>query len=357
MTQDTSASHPLTSDVARTDENGTAEQSISAGRPDGSDGVTGGCPVSPLGYEAPPAPLGPDSLTWRYFGDWRGMLQGPWAGSMQNMHPQLGAAVLDHSTFFRERWPRLLRSLYPIGGVVFDGDRAPVTGAEVRDYHTDIKGVDDRGRRYHALNPDVFYWAHSTFFMGTIHVAERFCGGISEAQKRQLFDEHVEWYRMYGMSMRPVPKSWEEFQVYWDHMCRNVLESNEAARAVLDLSELPKPPFAQWIPDSLWVAQRKLMAPFFVWLTAGLYDPPVRELMGYRWSRRDEWLHRRFGDLVRAVFAVVPSRFRKHPRARAGLDRASGRIPLDTPLVQTPARNLPPVDERGDPKHYCPMVS
>lgn len=357
MTQDTSASRPLTSDVARGDAIGTAQRSVSAGPADGSDGVAAGCPVSSAGYDAPPAPLGPDSLTWRYFGDWRGMLQGPWAGSMQNMHPQLGAAVIDHSTFFRERWPRLLRSLYPIGGVVFDGDRAPGTGAEVRDYHADIKGVDEQGRRYHALNPDVFYWAHSTFFMGTIHVAERFCGGITEEQKRQLFDEHVEWYRMYGMSMRPVPASWEEFQVYWDHMCRNVLENNWAARAVLDLTELPKPPFAQWIPDPLWAAQRKLLAPFFVWVTVGLYDPPVRELMGYRWSRRDEWLHRRFGDLVRGVFALVPPRFRKHPRARAGLDRASGRIPLDTPLVQTPARNLPPEDERGNPKHYCPAVS
>ena len=66
-----------------------------------SSPVASGCPVSPLGYEAPPQPLGPDSLTWQYFGDWRGMLQGPWAGSMQNMHPQLGAAVEDHSTFFR----------------------------------------------------------------------------------------------------------------------------------------------------------------------------------------------------------------------------------------------------------------
>ena len=45
-------------------------------------------------------------------------------------------------------------------------------------------------------------------------------------EKRQLFDEHVEWYRMYGMSMRPVPETWEDFQVYWDHMCRNVLEDN-----------------------------------------------------------------------------------------------------------------------------------
>ncbi len=95
----------------------------------------------------------------------------------------------------------------------------------------------------------------------TIHVAERFCGGLTEAQKRRLFDEHVEWYRMYGMSMRPVPESWEDFQAYWDHMCRNVLENNHAARAVLDLTELPKPPYAQWVPDWLWVAQRRLLAP------------------------------------------------------------------------------------------------
>lgn len=159
MTQDTSASCPLTSAKVHPSTGGAAAVAP-------NDSVAAGCPVSPLGYDAPPVPLGPDSLTWRYFGDWRGMLQGPWAGSMQNMHPQLGAAVEEHSTFFRERWPRLLRSLYPIGGVVFDGDRAPVTGAEVRDYHVDIKGVDAAGRRYHALNPDVFYWAHATFSIG-----------------------------------------------------------------------------------------------------------------------------------------------------------------------------------------------
>lgn len=100
----------------------------------------------------------------------------------------------------------------------------------------------------------------------------------------------------------------------------------------------------------------QVAARFFVWLTVGLYDPPVRELMGYRWLRRDEWLHRRFGDIVRLVFALVPFRFRKHPRARAGWDRATGRIPADAPLVQTPARNLPPPDERDNPTHYCPKV-
>jgi uncharacterized protein (DUF2236 family) len=312
--------------------------------------------VGPGGYDALPQALGPDSLTWKYFGDWRGMLQGPWAGSMQNMHPQLGAAVEEHSIFFRERWPRLLRSLYPIGGVVFDGDRAPMTGAEVRDYHVDIKGVDAQGRRYHALNPDVFYWAHATFFVGTLIVAERLCGGITEAEKHQLFDEHVQWYSMYGMSMRPVPKTWEDFQVYWNHMCSEVLENNTAAREVLDLTELPKPPFAAWMPKWMWAAQRRLVAPFFVWFTVGLYDPAVRALMGYDWSRRDEWLHRRFGRVVGAVFKLLPVRARMHPRARAGWDRATGRIPADAPLVHTPAQNLPPLDARDNGMHYCPAV-
>ena len=78
--------------------------------------------------------------------------------------------------------------------------------------------------------------------------------------------------------------------------------------------------------------------------------------MGYQWSRRDEWLHRRFGNLVRIDFRLCAARYRKHPRARAGLDRATGRIPADAPLPQTPARNLPPLDERDNPMHYCPNV-
>lgn len=296
--------------------------------------------------------MGPESLTWKLFGDWRGLLQGPWAGSMQNMHPQLGAAVKDHSIFFTERIPRLFRSLYPIGGVVFDGDRAPATGAEIRDYHRSIKGIDDHGRHYSALNPDVFYWAHATFFMGTILTAEHFGDGLCEADKRQLFDEHITWYAMYGVSMRPVPASWEEFCAYWDRMCREVLENNWAAREVLNLSTTPKPPTAQWIPNWLWSTLLKVINPFVVWVTVGLYDEPVRALMGYRWSARDERFHRLFGRAVNGAFKFLPRRRRMHPRARAGWDRARARIPADAPLPQTPARHLPPVEEWEKGIHY-----
>ncbi len=95
-------------------------------------------------------------------------------------------------------------------------------------YHDNIKGIDKHGRRYHALDPDTFYWAHATFFMGTILTGDHFMGGLIEDQKSRLFTEHIQWYRLYGMSMRPVPETWEAFQEYWDHMCRNVLEDNKA---------------------------------------------------------------------------------------------------------------------------------
>ncbi|WP_162830334.1 oxygenase MpaB family protein [Amycolatopsis palatopharyngis] len=302
-----------------------------------------------------PVPLGPDSLTWKYFGDWRGLLIALWAGSMQNMHPGLGAGVEQHSRFFEERWQRLFRSLYPIGGVVYDGPRAHRTALQVRGYHETIKGVDAQGRRYHALDPDTYYWAHATFFVSTLRIAEHFMGGLTEAQRRQLFDEHVQWYRMYDMSMRPVPETWEDFQRYWHRMCTEVLEDNKATRDVLKIGELPKPAATPWLPDALWRLVRPAVARGFVWLTVGMYDQPVRDLLGYRWSERDRWSHRVVGKAINAGFSLVPHDRRYHPRARAGWRRVTGKVAPDAPQVETPARNLPPLDRRDSPTHYSPQ--
>lgn len=303
-----------------------------------------------------PVPLGPDSLTWKYFGDWRGLLLALWAGSMQNMHPELGAGVEQHSEFFNERWQRLFRSLYPIGGVIYDGPQAHQTALQVRGYHNTIKGTDNWGRRYHALNPDTYYWAHATFFMSTILIADHFMGGLSEADKRTLFDEHVQWYRMYDMSMRPVPNSWEEFQRYWEHMCAEVLEDNKATRDVLDITKLDKPNALPWLPDAVWKLVRGTVARQFVWLTVGMYHPAVRARLGYRWTKWDRRRHRLVGRLVNAAFTLVPFERRYHPRARAGWRRVAGRGPADGALVETPRRNLPPPGQRDKPTTYAPDV-
>ncbi|WP_448222716.1 oxygenase MpaB family protein [Gordonia iterans] len=316
--------------------------------------------ASPVTADAGPADtnphemLGSDSVTWRFFGGWHGMLMGLWSGSMQNMHPKLAAGVWDHSDFFGERWERLMRSLYPISGVVFDLD--PATGRQVRDYHLTIKGTMNDGGRYHALDPDVFYWAHATFWYGNIRCAEAFGPPITEADKRALFEESRTWYAMYGVSMRPCPDTYEEFLEYWDHMCRHVLRDHEAVRTVLDITQLPPPPWMRaWIPLWLWRRQIIVIQRMFTWITTGLYDEPVREMLGLNWTARDDRRFRRFGTAVATAMRLLPARYRRHPRARDAYDRVSGRVPADAPRLETPARNLPKGDEQEKPIHYCPV--
>lgn len=297
-------------------------------------------------------PLTSDSLTWKYFGDIRTGVMGMWIGTIENMYPGLGAGVQEHSSLWREPLQRVTRSVYPIMGVVYDGARSQHTGAAIRDYHRDIKGTDEQGRRYHALDPETFYWAHATFFMLIIKLAEYFCGGLTEAEKHQLFDEHVQWYRMYGMSMRPVPKTWEEFCEYWDRVCEEELEMTPAAQGILDM-RIPKPWFVM-MPTGVWDQMFKPMLATQRWIAAGLFEPVVREKAGLRWSEGDEVLFRLIGKFSQLAFTFVPEEIRLHPRALAGYRREQGRIAADAPLEEAPWHTAPPKDRRASGMHYVP---
>lgn len=300
-------------------------------------------------------PLNAESLTWKYFGDIRTGVMGMWIGTIENMYPGLGAGVEEHSSLWREPLQRVTRSVYPIMGVVYDGMRSQATGAAIRDYHRDIKGTDAQGRRYHALDPETFYWAHATFFMLIIKLAEYFCGGLTEAEKHQLFDEHVQWYRMYGMSMRPVPKSWDEFCEYWDRVCEEELEMTPAAQGILDM-RIPKPWFVM-MPTGVWDQLFKPALAAQRWVAAGLFEPVVREKAGLRWSEGDEVLFRLLGKAAHLAFSVVPEEIRLHPRALAGYKREQGKLPADAPLIEAPWFSGPPKDRRASGMHYVPRVS
>lgn len=78
--------------------------------------------------------------------------------------------------------------------------------------------------------------------------------------------------------------------------------------------------------------------------------------MGYTWSPRQQWVHDRLCDVITLVSKYGPKRRLMHPRKRSAMDRSQGRLPADAPLVETPARNLPPEEYRGQPQFYCPVV-
>jgi|HigsolmetaAR202D_1030399.scaffolds.fasta_scaffold20294_2 uncharacterized protein (DUF2236 family) len=264
--------------------------------------------------------LGPGSITWERFGDARGLLLIVRAGLLQAMHPAVSAALVQKSDFFSNPWNRLLRSIPPILGVIYDEDwRA--TGAKVRDYHRDIKGTDAHGAPYHALHPETYYWTHAVFFESMISGGDWFGEPLTEAERERAYEESIAWYARYGVSMRPVPETWKAFQEYWDHMVNEVLEPTEAALRYLN-DPTPWPAPYPWLSGPAWRVLHPVVRHGPNWVARGTLPPRARELLGLTWSERDERLLRALGAAVRTGWRFVPRPLRYMPRARAGILRA-----------------------------------
>jgi uncharacterized protein (DUF2236 family) len=270
---------------------------------------------------------GPGSLTWRYFGDVRGLLFVVRAGVLQAMHPAISAALLQHSDFFENPWNRLLRSAAPILGVVYDGERAERTGTWVRDQHRTIKGQDADGRDYHALGPDAFYWAHATFFESMIAVQGQLGNRLTRADRERLYDESIGWYARYGLTMRPVPPDYAAFKEYWAHMLADVLQPTEVAVGSFRgaIGHLPAP--FPWLQGPAWWVMRPLVARGPTWIARGTLPPEARELLGLTWSAADEVALRAMLGSLRASWPLVPEPFRWHPRAWTAVRRAQRAAP------------------------------
>lgn len=271
----------------------------------------------------PQGPLGPDSLTWRYFGDLRMALVGMRAGLLQTMHPAIEKGVQDHSDYFAGPFDRIIRSIPQIAGVVYDAD-PQATGAKVRDYHKPISGRLDTGERYHALDPETYYWAHATFFEAQL-AAQRFFGrDLPEETKERLYQESVRWYSLYGVSMRPVPPDYAAFCEYWDRTCAEVLEHNRFSRGTFkSRTGAFGPSPTRLLPTPVWHALSDPAYRFGVWLIRGTLPPQLRGRMGLEWTPADERRLAALGLVVRNTVGRLPWWWRLAPQARAAYRRAA----------------------------------
>ena len=198
--------------------------------------------ATPHGHRAEGADIRPGSLLWRTAGDPRSMIPGLATGIMQLMLPGLGAGVTDHSDFFNDPFDRIDRSIPLIWGSIFaaDDEQGRERGRQIRDLHVGIKGFDEHGRRYHALDPDVYWWAHATFTWEYFRAHELFFPRpLNRRERERLYAETVTWYRRYGVSERPVPTTYAEFRRRFAEVCETELELTPAVQWVLDHSTNP----------------------------------------------------------------------------------------------------------------------
>ncbi len=282
-------------------------------------------------YHPEPLELGPRSLLWRWAGDNRLSFTGLSAGILQLMHPGLGAGVTQHSAFFTEPWDRIIRSIPEIVGVVYDGPSAEETGHRVRDYHRRIKGVDEQGRRYSALSPETFWWAHATFQFAAEQVADRFDTHRLHADEReQLYREGVEWYRRYGVSMRPVPRDRAQWQRVWDQRCAEDLEMTAAAERAVEMALNEKVSGLPGLPWWSLPIQREVVTPIFRLTAIGGLPAAVRHRFGIPWGTLEAAELRLLEIWVRETWRFMPRSLRWAPRAADGWRRAARARRADT---------------------------
>jgi uncharacterized protein (DUF2236 family) len=269
-------------------------------------------------------PLGPQSLVWRYFGDRRMFLIGPRPAVLQNMLAELGQGVLDHSVFFEDTAARVKRSLPPIFNTVYgaDGDNP---GTQVRDFHTEIKGTMPDGSRYHALDPDTYFWAHATFVEQVLYFADTFVKRLSREEKEQIYLESKTWYRRYGVSDRPMPANYAEFEGYWERMIDEIVVAHPTAR--YGVGYVTKGfPCPKGVSLALWRVIAPVFNPVAAFLTTGGMPPRTRTLLGLPWSDKQERRYQRFAALwrtrpVNRVWDHLPMRLRYNAYALEGYAR------------------------------------
>jgi uncharacterized protein (DUF2236 family) len=291
--------------------------------------LRGECPQAQTSRQTDDAlPLGPQSLVWRYFGDNRMYLIGPRPAVLQNMLAELGQGVLDHSAFFADTAKRLKRTIPPIFNTVYgsDDDNA---GTQVRDFHQHVKGdmpgPNGPAGRYHALDPDTYFWAHATFVDQVLYFADTFVKRLTPDEKDQIYLESKTWYRRYGVTDRPMPANYAEFERYWDRMMNEIVVAHPTAK--YGVGYVTKGfPCPKAVSPALWRVIALVFDPVAAFLTTGGLPPRARALLGLPWSERQERHYRRLAAFWRSrpvnwVWEHLPMRLRYNGYALKGYAR------------------------------------
>ncbi|CAM4311219.1 hypothetical protein MB901379_00204 [Mycobacterium basiliense] len=243
--------------------------------------------------------LGPDSLIWKFYGDHRTQLFGfQRVAGTENCIEQLAQGVLDHSVVFSDTLGRAKRTAPPLMKTVYSDDPY-AWGRTVRDFHKPIKGTISDGSRYHALNPELFYWAHATFVDQVIYTTDMFIRRLSHDEKRRIFEESKIWYHLYGVSGRGQPQTYDEFVAYWDGMLDRFVAHPTVLYGTGYLRKGIRGP--RHVPALVWKIVSAPLNSYARLVIVGTLPPQMRAVCKLDWNAKKERRFQRFAAVMRAM--------------------------------------------------------
>jgi uncharacterized protein (DUF2236 family) len=218
---------------------------------------------------------------------------------MQVAHPQVAAAVAEHSTFRSDPKRRLRHTLEATGAVVFgDDDEARAAVRHMRRAHRPVTG-----NGYAATDPDLQFWVHATVVDTALLVYERFLRPLSAYDAERYYQDSVRVAETLGVPRSSQPADLGAFRQYIAAMVGSLEVSAQArqlAQAVL------RPPTA-WTLGPWVVGIRQL--------TVGLLPDRLRQEFHLSWDRPRQALFAAAEVAARQVLPRVPIELRRLPAA------------------------------------------
>ena len=247
------------------------------------------------------------------------MLGGGRALILQVAHPVVAAGVGQHSDYSSAPWQRLVGTLDLYLKVVYGGrdETAPEAGVRLRELHKRIRGVDEHGNRYHALDPAAFHWVHATLVESMVEMNARFKRPLTLAERELFYEEMCEVAKLYGLRERDIPPDWASFEAYFDEMVATQLRDSQLLQEVIRTIFRPSKPPVVPLPDRLWGIASWPGAELIRLVTVGALPPVMRERLGLRWTREKELALRAHQEAIRRLFPLLPDRVRLMPPAYA----------------------------------------
>ncbi|MGV9267582.1 oxygenase MpaB family protein [Kitasatospora sp. NPDC003701] len=213
---------------------------------------------------ARPGPLfGPGTRFHRLFDDpcWAvAMIR---ATVLEAAHPQIGAALVDSSTFVTHPWRRLnntLRSLQRMTGT--DEPAREREAARLNRMHGRLNGTDAANRPYDAMDPAARAWVVATMFESAVTMFRWSGRPLDQPAMEELYAQFRAFLTVMGDSSGQLPESLKDFWPYYDRVVEEELENTEALRTILYhlFDHLPAPPLLEGLP-TVWAAGRALAGP------------------------------------------------------------------------------------------------
>ena len=253
----------------------------------------------------------PGSLAWQIGSESALLLGGGRALILQVAHPGVAAGVAQHSNYREAPWRRLYRTVAVTSRIAFGDERSSRESAtRLRAVHQRVRGRDDGGRRYRALDPELLMWVQATLLDTSLLIYDRYVRPLGEAERALYYEQMLPVGRAYGITARAQPADWPAFRDYFDRMQASELRVTDTTRDVA----------ASVLDPELPTVARPALRPAIEAIrlvTVGTLPDALREELGLAWGPRRQRLLGASQATIRRLLPLLPGLVRQFPAARA----------------------------------------